>query len=48
MKRLSKSLGFDMKGIPLDSSFEQWVKLFNYYTENIIEAKKLLIWGSAV
>ncbi len=45
MKRLSKNIGFDMKGTPMDLNFEQWVKLFNYYTENVIESKKVLIRG---
>jgi len=43
MKRLSKSLGFDMKGTPLDPNFEQWVKLFNYYNENVIPSKKEVV-----
>jgi len=34
MKRLSKSL-----------NIEQWVKLFNYYNENVIKPKKELVSG---
>lgn len=45
MKRLSKNICFDMKGTPMDLNFEQWVKLFDYYTENVIESKKVLIRG---
>ena len=45
MKRLSKNIGFDMKGTPMDLNFEQWVKLFDYYNEHVIESKKVLIRG---
>ena len=46
MKRLSKNIGFDVKGTPMDLNFEQWMKLFNYYNENVIETKKRLVNGS--
>lgn len=45
MKRLSKNLGFDMKGSPLDLNFDQWIKLFNYYNENVIESKRIFVRG---
>lgn len=46
IKRLSGSLGFDAKNNPLELDYLQWVGLYRYYFDNVIEAKKDLVKNS--
>lgn len=43
-KKLSRNLGFDLKAKPTDLDFKQWLEIFNYFSENIEENKKRLIY----
>lgn len=47
-KRLSKSINFSMEAKPLDLSTKQWIELFNYYQQGVIETKKQLVRGSYI
>jgi len=42
-KRLAKNLDFSVTTRPLDITYIQWVELFKYYQEFVIEGKKALV-----
>ena len=46
IKRLSGSLSFDIKNNPLELDYLQWLGLYRYYFDNVIEAKKDLVKNS--
>ena len=46
IKRLSGSLSFDIKNNPLELDYLQWLGLYRYYIDNVIEMKKNLVKNS--
>ena len=43
-KKLSRNLGFDLRAKPSDLDLRQWLGLFSYFSENVEEDKKKLIY----
>ncbi|EKD99603.1 MAG: hypothetical protein ACD_22C00223G0001 [uncultured bacterium] len=44
-KRLHKHLGFEFDCAPLDLTFEQWIKLFEFFTKSVCKQKRELVEG---
>lgn len=45
MKRLSKDLKFSLKDNPMDLTINQWVGLYHFYEDNVLDDKKVLTKG---
>jgi 16S rRNA A1518/A1519 N6-dimethyltransferase RsmA/KsgA/DIM1 with predicted DNA glycosylase/AP lyase activity len=45
-KQLAKDLRFDLRSIPSELGFEQWLGLFRYFCVGVIEEKQQLVWGT--
>jgi len=46
LKRLSKEVGFSMTDCPAYITFQQWLKVFQYYIIGVSDGKKRLVHGS--
>src|SRR5699024_7744684 len=43
MKRLSKDIGFELTESPINLSYEQWLKVFQYFVIGVSDEKKKFV-----